>query len=211
MPHALPQLGEKGQPSPFDDLAVEIQAASLPEDRAALFDVIYRGLSPAVKGFVYTQTDKFDMVDDFVQDTFVKVFDKIDIYDPGKASFPHWVTIIAQNTVRNFHRDDGRRRSHLYEGGAAEEILARQSAPEPTAQELLEAQEDAAAAAVAVSAALKQMEKPQRRVLRLVLKGYDNDRIAKTMGYQDSHVAKTRKSEALKAARQTPALQQLAA
>jgi RNA polymerase sigma factor (sigma-70 family) len=152
------------------------------------------------------------MIDDLVQDTFIKVFTKIDAYDPNKSSFPHWVSSIAFNTVHTFHRDEGRRRKHFYEGDSSEELLAKQPDTLPTAQEVIEAREDAAAAAEAVSLAIKQVkDKPKKKILRLVLKGHDNAQLAAAMGYQSGNVTRVRKSEALKAARETEAMQRLAA
>jgi RNA polymerase sigma factor (sigma-70 family) len=200
--HTQPHLGEAGQPSPFDAWAESAQQAATPEDRAAAFAVIYQHLSPTVKGFVLTQTERWDMVDDFVHDTFIKAMTKIDRFDASKGSFPHWINVIARNTVRNFHRNESRRlRYHVVEIGEFDDmdalIAVRAAAPDDT-ERIVEARETV----TEVANVVRQLPNYQSSIVRLAMAGYDdNGEIAGILGHRNKDITKVRKCEAIKKVR----------
>ena len=83
-------------------------------DRRA-FDVIYGRYCSVVSRRVTNLLGPRAEVDDLVQETFAKAWQKIDAYR-GDAPFSHWLLRIATNAARGHYRRQGRRPWVLWDG-----------------------------------------------------------------------------------------------
>ncbi len=76
-------------------------------DKSALF-VLYERYSAALYGVILRMCRKEDLAQDVLQETFLKIWQKIDSYDPDKGKFYTWSYRIAKNTTLNALRKDRR-------------------------------------------------------------------------------------------------------
>lgn len=65
---------------------------------------IYRNYSKKVFYYVIGKGINETDAEDLVANIFVKIYNKIDVFDPTKASLSTWIYRIAQNTVIDFFR-----------------------------------------------------------------------------------------------------------
>lgn len=74
----------------------DLIAIGTSSDKAA-FQRLFKDLSPRVRSFLLGQGLSAAMCEDVLQETFLKVWRKADLYDPGKSSAVTWVFAIARN------------------------------------------------------------------------------------------------------------------
>lgn len=65
---------------------------------------VYREYQPKVRAYVSGKIQEPHDVEDLVSAVFMKVVQKLDSYDPAKASVSTWVYTIARNTVTDYFR-----------------------------------------------------------------------------------------------------------
>ena len=65
---------------------------------------VYREYQPKVRAYVRGKIQEPHDVEDLVSAVFMKVVQKLDSYDPAKASVSTWVYTIARNTVTDYFR-----------------------------------------------------------------------------------------------------------
>ena len=65
---------------------------------------VYREYQPKVRAYVRGKIQDPHDVEDLVSAVFMKVVQKLDSYDPAKASVSTWVYTIARNTVTDYFR-----------------------------------------------------------------------------------------------------------
>ena len=66
------------------------------------FSIIYKETYQSVYYTIYLLTKNNMLIDDFVQDTYLKVIDKIDSYQLG-TNFHAWISKIARNIAINHY------------------------------------------------------------------------------------------------------------
>ena len=65
---------------------------------------IYRDYHGKVFGYIRSKTNSLQDAEDLTADVFVKVFEKFDSFDEGKASLSTWIYTITKNTLTDFFR-----------------------------------------------------------------------------------------------------------
>ncbi|MBQ8619513.1 MAG: sigma-70 family RNA polymerase sigma factor [Clostridia bacterium] len=65
---------------------------------------IYREYQPKVRAYVRSKIQDPHDAEDLVSAVFMKVVQKLDCYDPARASISTWVYTITRNTVTDFYR-----------------------------------------------------------------------------------------------------------
>lgn len=92
-------------------------------------DAIYRDCYPKVRRYIAARVQDPFEAEDLTQEVFVKVFQKLDSFDEGKASVSTWVYAIAKHTLIDHYRA-ARRHDELPEtiptGDDLEEALCRE-------------------------------------------------------------------------------------
>jgi RNA polymerase sigma-70 factor (ECF subfamily) len=82
--------------SPDIDLILQLQNG----DKSALYS-LYDKYSGALYGVILRMCRDKEMAEDLLQESFVKIWKKIDQYDPTKGKFYTWSYRIAKNTTLN--------------------------------------------------------------------------------------------------------------
>ena len=67
-------------------------------------ELIYTEYAAKVRAYVRSKIQDPHEVEDLVSVVFLKVVQKLDSFDPGKASLSTWVYTITRNTVTDFFR-----------------------------------------------------------------------------------------------------------
>ncbi len=62
---------------------------------------LYDAYSKALYGIIVRICTREDIAQDALQESFIKIWEKIDSYDPGKGRFYTWAYRIAKNTALN--------------------------------------------------------------------------------------------------------------
>lgn len=78
-----------------------------------------------------------------LSEVFMRVWDKIEQYDPERGSFKAWLTALTRNTALNYARK-------IKNSGNEEELYSELPSPEPTPEELFVQQERSKALAQAL-------------------------------------------------------------
>ena len=65
---------------------------------------VYREYQPKVRAYVRGKIQEPHDVEDLVSAVFMKVVQKLDSYDPAKASVSTWVYTVTRNTVTDYFR-----------------------------------------------------------------------------------------------------------
>ena len=69
-------------------------------DAEKLYTDYYR----KVRSFIASKVNSYQDAEDLTSDVFVKVYKKLDTFDPKKANVSTWIYTIARNTVIDFYR-----------------------------------------------------------------------------------------------------------
>jgi len=168
-------MSEKDDGGRFDQVAV----CAARGDQVA-FAELYQYYFPRVYNFIFAKVKNVDLADDIVSDVFIKIYRKLDSYDPGKAAFSTWLFRAAANSCTDALRTLSRKRESSWE---AFFDPAAPTSEEPEARALVAEQN---------SELLKAMDKLSERERRLVeLKywsGLGNVEIAELTGLNVSNV-----------------------
>ena len=68
------------------------------------FNRIYAEYKNKVTAYVYNKVGDRSMVEDLVEDVFVKVYQHLDSYDETKSSLSSWIYTITSRTVTDYYR-----------------------------------------------------------------------------------------------------------
>lgn len=71
-------------------------------------DALYRDYRDKVYGYLYNRTKNPHDAEDLTSCVFIKVYDKLSLFDPDKASISTWIYTITRNTLTDFFRSHGR-------------------------------------------------------------------------------------------------------
>jgi RNA polymerase sigma-70 factor (ECF subfamily) len=148
--------------------------AALPDDLGA-FEAFYRRHVRRVTTFTAGRCSSVDDVADVVAQTFVRLLDVADRYDPDRADPLGFVCAIAANLARDTHRKTARRRALVAR-------LAGRDLLDGDEIERVEAAIDAARAAGPAHAALDAVPPGEQEVLRLVAAGRTPGQAAEELG-----------------------------
>ena len=73
------------------------------------FTILYDFYFPKIYGYIYKRVGDFDLAEDLVSSTFLKVFTNIGGYNERGYSFGAWVYRIATNKLIDHYRKAGRK------------------------------------------------------------------------------------------------------
>lgn len=73
------------------------------------FEELYNYYFRIVYNLIYVQVRNVENADDLTSETFFKVAKNLAQFDKNRASFSTWITRIAQRTLIDFYRSQGRR------------------------------------------------------------------------------------------------------
>lgn len=77
----------------------------------AAFNELYDYYFPRVYNFLFAQIKDYATTDDIISEVFIKVFNKLSIYDKNRAAFSTWLFRIASNQLTDYFR----KQQHRYE------------------------------------------------------------------------------------------------
>lgn len=145
-------------PSIADQKRAELASAlrkTASGDRAAL-EEIYRSTSGKLLGVVLRILPDRQEAEDVLQDVYLTVWRKADMFDAERASPITWLAALARNRAIDRIRSRGGR------SFVSDEVVAKQPDTSPSPSEQLEAGEEAAQ----LRACLEQLEKDRAEVVR---------------------------------------------
>lgn len=65
---------------------------------------IYTQYAEKVRGYIVGKTNNSQLAEDLCSDVFIKVYEKIDSFDPTKSSVSTWIFTITRNTLIDYYR-----------------------------------------------------------------------------------------------------------
>ncbi len=89
---------------------IDVLALRAAADETA-FRTLYRRIYPKVAGYFFLRTKSHDDAEDLAADTFLRITDNIDRFDPARGSFLAWIFTIAHNRLVDHY---ARRKKHTY-------------------------------------------------------------------------------------------------
>jgi RNA polymerase sigma factor (sigma-70 family) len=147
---------------------------ALSHDRDA-FEAFYRRYVRRVTTFATGRCSSAEDVADVVAQTFVRLLDVADRYDPARAEPAAFVFAIAANLARDVHRRSSRHRALISK-------LAGRDLLDAGEMEQVETAIDAARAADPVHEALDAVPLGEQQMLRLVADGWSPGQAARELG-----------------------------
>jgi len=169
---------------PTDEADLLVAAA---HDVAA-FEAVYRRYVRRVTAFAAKRCSSADDVADVVAQTFIRLLDAAERYDPARAEPGPFLLGIAANVVRDVHRR-GSRQQALVDRLAGRHLLNSDDA------ERIDAAIDAARAAEGVRSAVDAVPAGEQEVLLLVAGGRTPTEAAEELGISPA-AARTRLTRA---------------
>jgi RNA polymerase sigma factor (sigma-70 family) len=158
-------------PAPASDAEL---LAALQHDVEA-FEAVYRRYVRRVTTFAAGRCSNADDVADVVAQTFVRLLDVADRYDPARAEPAAFILAITANLARDLHRSSSRRRALVTK-------LAGRDLLDTDEIEQVESTIDAARAAGPVKDALEAVPAGEQEMLRLVADGRTPGQAARELG-----------------------------
>lgn len=65
---------------------------------------IYRDYHDKVYGYICSKINNTQTAEDLAANVFVKIYEKLDSFDEGKASLSTWIYTITRNTLTDYYR-----------------------------------------------------------------------------------------------------------
>lgn len=163
-------------------LATKIQSKS----REA-FSMLYDSYNEALFGIICRMVDNRPAAEELLQDSFVKIWKNIHLYDAGKGTLFTWMLNITRNICIDFLRSKQHRQAMQIASNSAE---ALESSITPGAQ--------ADATVMDLQRFTNQLEEKHRQVIDMVyFKGYTHEEVAHMLNIPVGTV-KTRSRTGLK-------------
>ncbi len=88
------------------------------------FSLLYDNYADALFSVLYHIVEKKEIAEDLLQDTFVKIWKKIDTYDAAKGTLYTWMLNIARNTGIDFIRSN---KNRFYKHLVHDEVLQNEN------------------------------------------------------------------------------------
>ncbi len=122
---------------------VEIVEQAKKDDQA--FTVLYDFYFPKIYGYIFKRVGSFDIAEDLVSTTFLKVFTNLSNYKYKGYSFNAWIYKVATNNLIDYYRKSNKKREVNIdeikelkdEGGNLPEKLVQRSEDKKMVQEIL--------------------------------------------------------------------------
>lgn len=86
----------------------EIVERAKKDDQA--FTVLYNFYFPKIYGYIFKRVGSFDVAEDLVSTTFLKVFANLNNYQYKGYSFSAWIYRIATNNLIDYYRKSGKKK-----------------------------------------------------------------------------------------------------
>jgi len=93
-----------------DMLENEAQIVEMAKKDDQAFEVLYDFYFPKIYGYIYKRVGSFDVAQDLVSITFIKVFNNLDGYQYKGYSFSAWIYRIATNNLIDYYRKANRKK-----------------------------------------------------------------------------------------------------
>ena len=166
--HQLPGNAIDAQSSQSPERVAELIHHVAQKDRQA-FALLYKATAPKLLGTVLRILRDRAWADDVIQDTYLKIWQRAELYQDGKSSPITWLVSIARNSaIDELRKHPAGRTTNSDE---LDEMPGRQS----TAQEQLEDQR----AANKLNHCIDQLEKDRQDMVRLAyLNGWSREDLA---------------------------------
>jgi RNA polymerase sigma-70 factor (ECF subfamily) len=146
-------------------------------DRSALGE-LYDALVSRVYRFVYFRVNRKEDAEDFTEQVFVKIFEKISQYDERGLPFEAWVFRIARNMIIDFYRAQ---KTPVLALDEALDVPDTNVSPETHTETVLQIE--------MVQKALPKLPDAYREMIILkFIEEYDNDEISVFLDKPVSHV-----------------------
>ncbi len=159
--------------STINDLVARAKAA----DRQALGE-LYDALLTRVYRFVYFRVNRREDAEDLTEQVFVKVFEKINMFDERGIPFEAWVFRIARNMIIDFYRTH---KTVTVTLDQAFDVPDMGASPEECAERAFEMDQ--------VHAALQSLPDSYREIIVLkYIEEYDNEEISTILQKPVSHI-----------------------
>lgn len=136
--------------------------------------LIYEQYHDKVRGYIISKVNNADLADDLCSDIFLKIYEKLDTFDSGKASISTWIFTITRNRLTDYYR------TRRVMGEIPEELAERGSLEEAVCNEEMLSM---------LTSALKKLEERERDII--VLRYYSGQTlkvIADRMGISYSYI-----------------------
>lgn len=135
---------------------------------------IYTDFHNKVFGYIQSKVKNMQIAEDLASDVFVKVYERINVFDEKKASLSTWIYLITKNTLIDYYRT---RKEH---SELPEQLSASSSVEESVCTtEMLDA----------LAKALEELEEREKRiVIQHFYEGATLKEIAKQMDISYSYV-----------------------
>lgn len=159
--------------------------AQLAIDNEIALTELYNHFFPSTYKFLFSRVHNADAADDLTSNTFMKMYQNLDKFDPQKASFATWLSRIAENEVRMYFRTQGRRDERETEwNDDFEPSAAENTQPEKQVLEQERARE--------LSAALLTLPERERQIIEMTYwLNLTPKEIAAEMDMSPNHVSVT--------------------
>jgi len=169
-------MEKQGKPSSRYDILATRAAQG---DQIA-FTELYEYCFPRVYNYIFAKVKDAELADDIVSEVFVKVYQKLSLYDRNKAAFSTWLFRMAANTMTDKLRQGQRRQEDTWEDFFDP---AGPNSEEPEAVALKKEQNDE------ILVALDKLSERERRIIELkFFSDLPNTGIAEIIGISVSNV-----------------------
>jgi RNA polymerase sigma-70 factor, ECF subfamily len=88
----------------LNETEVQELITDLKDKSKAAFSVLYDNYAGALLGVVYRMVNDKDTAEELLQDTFIKIWKHINLYDAAKGTLFTWMLKIARNTCKDYFR-----------------------------------------------------------------------------------------------------------
>ncbi|WP_018387667.1 sigma-70 family RNA polymerase sigma factor [Ancylobacter sp. FA202] len=168
----LPALEGAAEDVLAEDALAEALRGCARGDRAGL-QLLYDRLAPKMTGVALRMLRRRDLADEVVHDTFLRIWEKADSFDPARGRPTSWAFAILRNTALNALRGEGRM-----------ELVGDFEAIEPASEEAdAETLVMALSEASALRRCLDRLEPARRRAILLAyMRGLTHGELAGRLG-----------------------------
>ena len=165
----------------WNNLAVE---AVTDEDA---FTEIYNHFFPRVYKFILAKTTDADTTDEIISNTFLKMYEHLQNYNPQKAAFSTWLFSIAENEIKMFWRSKYHRAD--YEEEFDEEFDPAAPEFDEPENQILQSERE-----IQIRRALEKLSDRERQIIEMTYwLNYPPRKIAEVLNMTPNYVSVTLK------------------
>ncbi len=150
---------------------------------AESFTELYQHFFPRVYKFIYSKISNAEFADEIISETFLKVYEHLEKYNPERAAFSTWLYQIALNELRYFFRKN--KFPLEYQGEVDENFEIPASEFEQPEQKFL-----AGETKIKIQSALEKLSERERKILEMTyFLDYPPRKIAEILDLTPNHVS----------------------